>query len=138
MISTEMPDISVYTRTKKPVNGQARKTGKEGASILWNYALEDDQLNGHQFIRKFRIEEHKIDFVCKRLKLAIDVTQNRDTVAYQSEKEKHSFLERRGYKVLKYTNSEIISKIDDVVSDIFYVAESLDESYKNSMDRINL
>ena len=133
-----MPDTVLTVKKQKPVNGQLRKAGMRGAAVLWNYALEGDQLNGHQFIRKFRVEEHKIDFVCPELKLAIEIIQNSNISTDLRKNEKYSFLEKQGYKILKYTDSEITSRIDDVVSDIFYVAENLVDYYRNSTGPVNL
>ena len=133
-----MPNTVLTEKKQKPVNGQLRKTGMKGTAVLWNYALEGDQLNGHQFVRKFSVEEHKIDFVCRKLKLAIEIIQNSSISRDQRENNKDSFLEKKGYKVLRYTDLEITSKIDDVVSDIFNVAENLTDYYRNTTGTGNL
>jgi len=126
-----MPNTIAYTKKQKRINGQKGRDGSRSNSVLWNYALEGDQLNGHQFIRKFAIEQYNIDFVCQELKLAINIVQNIPNTENPSEHKKRSLLEKRGYRVLSYTDTEIITKIDEVVSDIFCVAEDLADYYRN-------
>ena len=112
------------SRIKLPARS-VRQNRNKGVEKLWEYALEANQLNGHHFIRNFPIEEYSVDFICRELKLVIDIGQKKEAPENTINYKKLLFIENEGYKVLRYSESEIISGIDDVVSDIFYVAENL-------------
>jgi len=112
------------SRIKLPARPVRENRNKE-AEKLWEYALEANQLNGHHFIRNFPIEESSVDFICRELKLVIEIGQKTEASENTINYKKLLFIENKGYKVLMYSESEIILNIDDVVSDIFYIAENL-------------
>ena len=120
-----MSNTTVKNNRIKLSARSVRKNRNKGAEKLWEYALEANQLNGHHFIRNFPIEEYDVNFICRELELVIEIEQKAESPENTIDYKKLLFLEDKGYKVLRYSESEIISNIDDVVSDIFYVAENL-------------
>ena len=86
---------------------------------LWYY------LRGHRFYRlKFKRQvpmgNYVVDFCCqeKKLVLELDGGQHSEIKISENDKSKQKFLEKNGYKVLRFWNSEIDNNIEGVLETI--------------------
>ena len=52
---------------------QLRKQGTKAETILWRDVLKGKQLWSYQFNRQFIIGNYIVDFVCRKLKLIIEI-----------------------------------------------------------------
>ncbi|MCW3124123.1 MAG: leucyl-tRNA synthetase [Flavipsychrobacter sp.] len=88
----------------------------EAESILWQ-RLKANQL-GFKFRRQHIIGRFVPDFVCLSCKLIVEV----DGKIHEQQKEEDAarteYLEEKGYKVVRFTNEEIIANIDNVIDQI--------------------
>ncbi|HET8861332.1 methionine synthase [Marivirga sp.] len=91
----------------------------QAEEILWD-ALKRKQLEGYKFRRQHIIGGYIADFICLKENLIIEV----DGLIHQlpenkaSDEERTKWLEEQGFKVIRFTNSEVISQLDDVLEKI--------------------
>ena len=87
--------------------------------MLWKH-ISDKQLDGWRFRRQHGFGPYVLDFYCPVLKLCIEVDgeihQRTDVV--EKDKERTSFLESNGIKVIRFANDEIENDISDVLERI--------------------
>ncbi|WP_375393834.1 endonuclease domain-containing protein [uncultured Sphingomonas sp.] len=81
---------------------------------LW-FHLRRSQLGGFKFSRQIPIAGFAPDFVCRRIKLAIELdgSQHANAVAYDVRRTK--LIERQGYQVLRFWNSDVLTNMDGVL-----------------------
>jgi len=86
---------------------------------LWQ-ALRASQLNGLKFSRQIVLEGFICDFVCRNLRLVIEI--DGDTHDRAKDADRDYALGRAGYRVLRFTNAEIGQNLDGVLSAILAAA----------------
>jgi very-short-patch-repair endonuclease len=98
---------------KKIFARKLRKDGTDAEANLW-YRLRNRQM-GYKFRRQEPIGRYIIDFVCieKMLIIELDGSQHLEQKLYDEERTK--FLERIGYKVIRFWNNEVLTSLDDVL-----------------------
>ena len=94
-----------------------RPTESEG--LLWN-ALSGKNLDGYKFRRQHIIGEYIIDFICLKENLIVEV----DGLVHQlpenktSDEERTSWLEQEGYRVIRFTNTQVLGDLENVLESI--------------------
>ncbi len=102
-----------------------RNQPTEAESLLWN-VLNGKQLEGYKFRRQHIISEYIIDFICLRENLIIEV----DGLIHQlpenkaNDKERTKWLESEGYRVIRFTNKDILTNLDFVLESILKTLET--------------
>lgn len=106
----------------KPLAREMRHEPTAAESILWN-CLRNRQVNNLKFRRQHAIERFIVDFYCAESQLVIEVdgsihqyTQNEDEV-------RQEYLETLGLRVLRFSNEEVSSHLQNVVQTIIAVAK---------------
>ena len=86
--------------------------------MLWNY-LSADKVGAH-FRRQHPIFGYIPDFVCISHKLIVEIDGGYHFEGEQPEKdaERTKYLNESGYIVLRFTNEEVLSDIDNVLEEI--------------------
>src|SRR3954471_14908867 len=81
--------------------------------MLWS-RLRRRQLAGFRFRRQHLIGSYICDFVCPEAALVVelDAGQHLDTAPYDSRR--GDFLRSRGFRVLRFWNSEVLGETDNV------------------------
>jgi very-short-patch-repair endonuclease len=107
-------------RSEKLLN-RAKRMRREATGpeqLVWSQ-LRADQLYGAKFRRQVVIGPYIADFAC-RTPVMLVVELDGDTHATQQEydAERTRCLESRGYRVLRFTNHEVMSNIDGVLTAI--------------------
>ena len=95
-----------------------RKNPTEAEKKLW-FALKNQQL-GDKFRRQHQIGQYIVDFVCLEKKLIIECDGGQHNE--QVDRERTSYLEAQGYKVIRFWNNEILSNLEGV---LFVIKENL-------------
>lgn len=92
-----------------------RNNPTEAESILWEY-LSDSQL-GQPFKRQHIIGEFIADFICIPAMLIIEIDGGYHQLPKQqvSDEQRQEWLEAQGYTVIRFTNEEVISDIDNIL-----------------------
>ncbi len=99
-------------------------------ACLWKFVLKAKQMKGYQFRRQRPVLNYIADFMCKELKLVIEVDglthHCEETVVKDKMKEKE--LMKAGFRVLRFADDELLNQIEDVVRNIEMVVEEIEES----------
>ncbi len=124
----ERPETSLYPRyytaeykqwkILKEFARDNRKNSTEAEKLLWQ-VLRNKQL-GVQFRRQHAIDIFIADFICIAYKLIVEADGDYHNTPEQEEydQQRTYMLENLGYKILRFTNDEIINNISQVVNTI--------------------
>jgi very-short-patch-repair endonuclease len=117
-----------YSKDLKPFARNLRSEGTKGEAILWFYALKAKKMNGHQFNRQYPIGNYIVDFVCRKLSLIIEIDGSSHFSKSESDFTRQEHLTGLGFHVLRFSEAEVVNKLDDVVGAIYYAVESLEKN----------
>ena len=115
-----------YNRNLKPLARRLRKEGTRGETLLWKKVLRAKGMEGYQFNRQFPIGNFIVDFICRRLKLIIEVDGSSHLNREVEDRKRQDFLEDQGYTVIRFTEKEAVFQIDKVSIAIYHVIKSME------------
>ena len=103
-----------------------RKNQTTQEQKLWNI-LRNRKLLGYKFKRQHPIGNYIVDFVCKELKLIIELDggQHNTTEGVVYDKKRTEYLQAVGYKILRFWNTDIDKNIDGVYEKIIEFTTTL-------------
>jgi 5-methyltetrahydrofolate--homocysteine methyltransferase len=114
----------IYGLLKEHCN-RMRNQPTEAEKVLWE-ALSGKKLERYKFRRQHIIGNYIIDFICLKKNLIIEVDglihQLPDNIA--SDAERTAWLEEQGYKVIRFTNEEVIFRLNEVLDRILGTFEA--------------
>src|SRR5436305_8055568 len=117
-----MPHAAVSDRQRNRAKS-LRRTATRAETLLWRY-IKAGHLDGLQFRRQAPMGAYIVDFVCHAAELVIEV--DGDTNDFESRLKRDQVRDRwllsRGYKVLRFTNREILSTLEGVLTIIHETA----------------
>ena len=93
-------------------------------ALLWS-ALRSKQLSGLRFRCQHPVGNFILDFYCPSLKLAIEVDGGIHATQIDYDRDRTAKLSEYGYKVLRFSNEEVINDLPKVLSEIERVASLL-------------
>ena len=85
--------------------------------ILW-YHLRARRLAGFKFRRQLVIEPYIVDFACIEAKLIVEADGGQHGEQEIADAERTAFLNRLGYRVLRFWNHEILTDTEAVLARI--------------------
>ena len=108
-----------YTAEALEYSKELRKNMTDAENILWYY-LKNKQLAGCKFRRQEAIDNYIADFVCYETKVIIELDggQHNEKVNIDKDIKRQNYLEKKGFKVLRFWNNEIFENIDGVLDKI--------------------
>ncbi len=122
-----------------------RRSPTKAEDFLWQQ-LRGNKLNGYSFRRQHIIGNFIVDFVCLAKKLIIEV----DGLIHQlpenkiSDEERTSWLQMKGYSVIRFTNDEILfdlenslNRIRQNLNDLPFAQRKIFETPEKENQRIN-
>ncbi len=121
----ETADPALYNKLKEYAV-RMRNHPTEAEALLWD-SLKGKQLEGYKFRRQHIIGSYITDFICLKENLIIEI----DGLIHQlpenktNDKERTAWLEKEGYRVIRFTN-------DEVLVDLNTVLEKIVQAIKNS------
>ena len=117
MYDYQTADPCLYKRLKRYAR-ENRNRSTESEEILWEL-LRAKQL-GVPFKRQHIRGDYIADFVCLPAKLIVEIDGGYHQLPEQqmSDEQRTEWLQRRGYKVLRFTNEEIIADTNNVLEKI--------------------
>jgi very-short-patch-repair endonuclease len=74
---------------------------------------------GHKFRRQHPIDKYIVDFACLEKKIIVELDGSQHVDSNDYEKEKTSFLESKGFEILRFWNSEVFNETDAVIEKIY-------------------
>ncbi len=92
-----------------------RSNPTEAESLLWEL-LRKRQL-GKPFRRQHIIGDFIVDFICLPAKLVVEVDGGYHNLGNQQtlDEKRTEWLEKKGYKVIRFTNEEVLSDTKNVI-----------------------
>ncbi len=108
-----------YNVNLKELSRQLRKNMTDAERRLWA-RIRMKQLKGCPFYRQKPIGEYIVDFFCPRAKLVIEIDGGQhflDEVA-QYDRIRDEYLSSLGLRVLRFTNSNVLTHIEGVIESI--------------------
>jgi 5-methyltetrahydrofolate--homocysteine methyltransferase len=121
------PKGEKYWETANPVlygllKEHARKMRNQptqAEAMLWN-ALSGKNLDGYKFRRQHIIGEFIADFICLKKNLIIEVDGSIHQLPEnkKSDVERTNWLESQGYRVIRFTNEEVLGNLEEVLESI--------------------
>jgi len=113
-----------------------RKYGTKGEAILWKYVLKAKK-TGYQFNRQFVIDYYIVDFICRKLKLIIEIDGSshfgQERAVY--DKRREDYLKNKGYHVIRFKEFDVVKSLYDVSNEIYNVISSLENELENNNDK---
>lgn len=96
---------------------QMRKTMTEPETRLW-LELRAERFEDVKFRRQKVIGPHIADFAANNPKLVIELDGDTHGTTGQYDARRTQFLESQGYKVVRYSNHEVLTNMDGVLRDL--------------------
>ena len=99
---------------------RARKLRRESTfpeRVLWGH-LRSGRLNGWQFRRQHVMGPYIVDFVCLDARLVIEIDGLSHVGRHHADQARTLFMERLGFRVIRFTNDEVLQSIDAVLAAI--------------------
>ena len=109
-----------YNKKLKGLAKANRNTMTKAEACLWKYVLRAHQMKGYQFRRQRPVLNYIADFMCKELKLIIEV----DGLSHHyydvqiNDKVKQKELIAAGFTILRFDDNRVLSSIDTVIIEI--------------------
>jgi very-short-patch-repair endonuclease len=98
---------------------ELRKNANDAEQRLWSL-LRGKQLSGYKFRRQYPIGNYIADFACISARLVIEVdgdTHGNDEAEARDAK-RTEYIERLGYRVIRFWNDQVFSATDGVIETI--------------------
>jgi very-short-patch-repair endonuclease len=103
------------------MQARARELRKEltpAEKKLWQY-LRTDQLEGAHFRKQHAVDTYIVDFFCAKSKLVIEIDGDSHAEQREYDAARTQWLtEQHNYRVLRFTNREVLTNIEAVVEAI--------------------
>ncbi|MEK7483804.1 MAG: DUF559 domain-containing protein [Planctomycetota bacterium] len=106
-----------YNKKLRDFANKLRKEMTKAEACLWKYALASRQMKGFQFRRQRPVLNYIADFMCKELKLVIEldgITHEMEEVILKDHL-KTKILESEGFIVLRFTDEAVLNEIGEVL-----------------------
>jgi len=108
-----------YNEKLKELSRKLRENMTDAEIHLWT-KIRMRQLKGYQFYRQKPIGDYIVDFFCPRAKLVIEIDGSHHFVneAIEYDRIRDEYVKSLGLKVLRFTNTDVLTNIDGVVDRI--------------------
>ena len=106
--------------------GRARKLRESQTDVegkLWS-RLRDRQVHGVKFRRQHPIGPFIVDFCCFEKGLVVELDGGHHAERNAADKRRTGFLERHGYRVLRFWDNDVLDNFDGVLERISEAVES--------------
>jgi len=115
-----------YNKNLKPYASENRKQMTKAEACLWKYALRAKQM-GYTFNRQRPVLNYITDFMCKELKLIIEVDGGIHSLEEVAKNDiiRQQHLELAGFRVIRFKNEEVLKEINNVRELILATIDSL-------------
>ncbi len=98
---------------------ELRELQTDAESAMW-YLLRDRRFFGFKFRRQHPMQPYVLDFYCQELKLAVELDGGQHNQAAETKRDagRTAELERRGLKLVRYWNNEVLNQTESVLEDL--------------------
>ena len=98
-----------------------RKTPTRAEDFFWSL-VRDQALDGLRFRRQVPIGAYVVDFACLSARLIIEADGGVHALRTFDDGKRDAWLASQGFRVLRFANSEILGKPNDVLAAIGHAA----------------
>jgi very-short-patch-repair endonuclease len=109
-----------YAGKLKNLAKNLRRNMTDAERRLWS-RVRGKQLKGFQFYRQKPIDEFIVDFYCPKARLVIELDggQHYEEKSNARDKDRDERLHGMGLKVLRFSNRDVMEKLDAVIESIW-------------------
>ena len=101
----------------KPLARELRRAPTASEDRLWQ-RLRNHQVLGLKFRRQHTIDRFIVDFFCSKVRLVVEVDGPVHEYTPQEDAIRQAFLENAGMRVLRFTNEQIDTNVEEVLAEI--------------------
>jgi very-short-patch-repair endonuclease len=110
-------------KSRKNIARSLRKNMPDAEKHLW-YHLRDRRLAGYKFRRQVPIGPFIADFLCLTEKVIVEIDGGQHALNKDADRQRTSFLNRMGYRVVRFWNNEVFAEKEAVLSRILAALRS--------------
>ena len=105
-----------YNKELKELARKLRKDSTPAEIRLWSELLRAGKMKGYTFLRQRPVLNYIADFMCKKLKLIIEVDgySHHFKRQWYKDKARQKELEDYGFTVLRFWDREVFNELDNV------------------------
>jgi very-short-patch-repair endonuclease len=109
-----------YNKKLKILARDLRKSATDAERRLWS-KIRGKQLKEYQFYRQKNIGDYIVDFYCPAAKLIVEIDggQHYSEANIVKDEARDKFLSDLGFRVLRFSNSDVFKNFEGVVTDIY-------------------
>lgn len=122
-----MHDNLHYNKSLLPFASALRHSMTKAEACLWKYVLRAKKMKGYPFRRQRPVSKYIADFLCKELKLIIEVDGYTHTVTevFEKDAKRQRDLESLGFYVLRFRDEDVLKNVGGVKQQIEKVIEEI-------------
>lgn len=110
---------------QKVIRKSLRNNATPAEAILWR-ALKGRGTGGYKFRRQQGIGQFILDFFCPELLLCVEIDGNSHDFKSDYDEQRTHFLNSQGITVIRFSNDQVCTNVDGVVSEIIRIAKELE------------
>ena len=103
---------------------QLRHGHTDAEKQLWN-ELRDRRFRNLKFKRQFVVHPYIVDFICLENKMIVEIDGGQHAEQTGYDQRRTAFLERAGYKVVRFWNNEVLKNIQGVLESLVVEIERI-------------
>jgi len=122
----------LYNTNLQPFANALRKGMTKAEACLWKYALRASMRKGYGFRRQRPVLNFIADFMCKELKLVIEVDGITHTWPETIVKDeiKDRKLKAAGFHILRFEDDDVLHNINWVIEEIDSTIELIEQEFR--------
>jgi len=117
-MKTKKDNLCRYNKSLQPFANKLRKEMTKAEACLWKYVLRAGQMKGYPFRRQRPVLNYIADFMCKELRLVIEVDGITHDTKLEKDKRRTNELRHAGFNVIRFTDDEVLTNIHGVANEI--------------------
>ncbi len=125
-----MQTKSNYNKNLKQLAREKRNDSTFGKVLLWKNLLSRSKL-GFQFNRQFPFENYIVDFICRKLRLVIEVDGYSHNFKYVEDTARDEMLNSFGYEVVRVSEHDVKYNFENVTRVVVAKVDELKLKYSH-------
>jgi len=117
-MKTKKDNLCRYNKSLQPFANKLRKEMTKAEACLWKYVLRAGQMKGYPFRRQRPVLNYIADFMCKELRLVIEVDGITHDTKLEKDKRRTNELRQAGFNVIRFTDDEVLTNIHGVANEV--------------------
>jgi very-short-patch-repair endonuclease len=111
-------EVRVRGKMAKEYARSLRRHMTDAERLLWKQ-LRNRQMDGWKFRRQHPLGPFTVDFICLEKKIIVEVDGGQHAIQIKEDAERSRFLQEKGYRILRFWNTDVLKGIDSVLEVIY-------------------